>query len=136
MEYLVFRRSGLLLGVAIEFIRQVVGDLKIAPVPLTPPGYAGMLYYRGELFDVADLGLILQKKPAVKAKEIPKGTRIILIKWNAKGIALAADEITGLTSVKEDSSEAGGFLLDGMPVTIITPERVWQLLSDLPYGPR
>ena len=132
METLVFKRSGLCLGIEIEYIRQVVRDVTVAPVPLTPPGYAGLIYYRGELFDVADLGIIMGKQHAIKSER----TLNILLKWNQKGIALAADEILGLRSVEEDGSELEGFTLEGIQIKIITPESVWKMLSELPYGPR
>jgi chemotaxis signal transduction protein len=130
METLVFKRSGLYLGIEIEFIRQVVDDVAIAPVPLAPPGYTGLIYHRGELFEVADLGVIIKKEKAVKSKSALK----ILLKWNQKGIALAADEIIGLKSLK-NNNEPEKLTFEGKPIKIITPEGVWKMLSELPYGP-
>ena len=72
MEYLVFKRSGLLIGIEIEHIRQVVEDVTVAPVPLTPPGYVGLIYYRGELFDVADLGVLLGENRDPKISKKPE----------------------------------------------------------------
>ena len=132
MEYLVFKRSGLIIGIEIEHIRQVVADVTVAPVPFTSPGYMGLIYYRGELFDVVDLGVILGKKHAIKSKK----NLNILLKWDQKGIALAADEIIGLKSLKEGDSEPKGCTLESIQIKIITPEHIWKMLSELPYGPR
>ena len=132
MEYLVFKRSRLFFGIGIVHIRQVIANATIAPVPLTPPGYAGLIFYRGELFDVADLGVILGERPGIKSEANPT----ILLKWNQNGMALSADEIVGLKSIEEKAVEPENFLLEGMQLKIITPERVWKMLSELSYGPR
>ena len=50
MEYLVFKRSGLLIGIDIEYIRQVVGDVAVAPVPLTPRRLRGTDLLQGGAF--------------------------------------------------------------------------------------
>ena len=131
METLVFKRSRLCLGIEIEFIRQIVDDLPVAPVPLTSPGYAGLIYHRGELFEVADLGVIMEKENAVKTRS----NLNILLKWDQKGIALAADEIIGLKLLEKDGNDPEKFTIEGKPIKIITPEGVWKMLSELPYGP-
>ena len=131
MEILVFRRSDLSIGIEIDHIRQVVEDVTVVPAPLTPPGYVGLIYYRGELFDVADLGVLIGKKPPTKYKRKLN----ILLKWNQKGMALAADEIIGLKSVKMDDGKQESFTLEGIQIKLITPESVWKMLSELPYGP-
>ena len=106
--------------------------MTFVPVPLTPPGYAGLIYYRGELFDVADLGVIIGKpNPAKYQRKLN-----ILLKWNQKGMALAADEIIGLKSVEKEDGKQESFTLEGIPIKLITPECVWKMLSELPYGPR
>lgn len=132
MEYLIFNRSGFCLGIEIEHIRQVVNDVTVAPVPLSPPGYAGLIYHRGELFEVADLGVINGKENATESVR----NLNILLKWNQKGIALTADKIIGLRSMEEGDNELESSTLEGKPIKIITPERVWKMLSELSYGPR
>ncbi len=132
METFVFKRSGLFVGIEIDHIRQVVDDVNVVPVPLTPPGYVGLIYYRGELFDVADIGVIIGKlNPAKHQQKLS-----ILLKWNQKGVALAADEIIGLKSVEKEDGKQESFTLEGIQINLITPECVWKMLSELPYGPR
>ena len=91
----------------------------------------GLIYYRGELFDVADMGVLLGEPHAMKSE----GTPNILLKWEQKGIALAADEIFGLKSLDGDVKPES-FTLEGVQIKIITPEHVWKMLSELSYGPR
>ena len=132
MEYLVFKRSQICFGIGLEHIRKVIANATIAPVPLTPPGYMGLIFFRGELFDVADLGVIMGERTAKKSE----GNPTILLKWDQKGIALSTDEIVGLKYVEEKAAGPESFLLEGIQIKIITPERVWKMLSELSYGPR
>ncbi len=134
MECLTFKAAGRHLGIEIRYIHRVVDEFTITPVPLLPSCHLGLLYYRGELFDVIDLGNLLEERKDVKPGAVGKNHRIILLKWNQKNLALVPDEIIGLNRV-EDRKEEDGFNSQGeLKIELITPDHIWEMLSGLSYG--
>ena len=92
-DILVFHAAGRAIGVPALTVHRVIDDADILPVPATPPFYMGLLYHRGELFDVIHVGGVLYSSPPARCAG---GRRIILMKWDGHRIALAPDSVQGL----------------------------------------
>jgi len=100
MELFAFQAGKQVLGIPPREVIRVVENVPITPVPLMPPCYLGLIYHRGEVFDVVDVNCLLYLGTAV-ARNRP---RIILTKWSSRRLALVPDRILGLVW---PASEAG-----------------------------
>lgn len=145
MELFTFKASDHYLGIETQYIHQIVAEIAITPVPLTPHCHMGLIYYRGELFDVIEIGSLLKKKNAAsplvssehsKQPSNQENSRIILLKWNQKKFALVPDKIIGLIWVDNNKSDSEHtvFTEQGYTVQIIAPDEIRELLLKLNYG--
>ena len=145
MELFTFKASDRYLGIETQYIYQIVTEIAITPVPLTPHCHTGLIYYRGELFDVIDIGSLLKKKNTLstlvlsehsKQPTNQEKSRIILLKWNQKKFALVPDKIIGLIWVDNNKSDSEHtvFTEQGYTVQIIAPDEIRELLLKLNYG--
>lgn len=131
MEYFVFKVMEQHFAIDAHYVYRIVDDLAVTPVPLLPPCYEGLSYYRGELFDVVDAGIILGKD----RREAKENTYIILLKWAQHNLGLVPDHIVGLKWIDEESREQTHQLVEGISVEVVTPETVWKSISEMDYGP-
>lgn len=147
MEWFAFKAGDEYLGIEAQYIHQVVDEIKVMPVPLVPFCHIGLMYYRGEVFDVIHIGSLLGQREAV----YHENSRIILMKWSSKKLALVPDKIIGLIWVDDSKREQTVYAPstprlspaerdDGgqegeYAVTLITPEHIWEKVSELSYGP-
>lgn len=99
MELFAFQAGNEILGIPPLQVVRVVENVPITPVPLMPPCYLGLIYHRGELFDVVDVSCLLYLGTAV-ARNQP---RIILTKWSDHRLALVPDRILGLVWPAEET---------------------------------
>jgi chemotaxis signal transduction protein len=156
MEWLAFKAGDEYLGIEAQYIHRVVDEVKVTPVPLVPSCYIGLIYYRGEMFDVIDIGSLLGQREVVAPPASPEqagkeNSRIILVKWSHKKLALVPDKIIGLIWV-EDTEERHTVYAPSPPglspderdnagqeeeytVRLITPDHIWEKVSELSYGP-
>ena len=158
MELFAFKTAEEYLGIEAQFIHRVVDDVQITPVPLVPSCHMGLIYYRGEVFDVIHVGSLLGQKEAV----YNENSRIIFLKWSHKKLALVPDHIIGFIWIKDTKGEktfytprpprlspteqddppatarherAGGGQKEKYTVRLITPDYIWKKVSGLSYGP-
>jgi chemotaxis signal transduction protein len=92
-EIFAFLASGHMVGVEASDVYRVVDNCEITPVPLMPPFYVGIVYYRGELFDVLDAGSVLY---STRPRGFQGNRRIVLLKWKGRSLALIPDAVKGL----------------------------------------
>ena len=93
-------------------------------------GNIGIIYYRGDLFDVIDVGRLLGTK-----KSLPNGNPyVILLKWDQRKLGLIPDRIVGMEWIEDPDRTQIVITKDGRTIQMITPEEVWKILSELPYG--
>jgi chemotaxis signal transduction protein len=131
MELFIFKSAEEYLGIDANYVYRVVEEIKITPVPIAPPYYLGLIYYRGELFEVVDIvGLLGSGKTELKANP-----RIILLKWSDKKLAVIPDRISGLLWIEDKKGQDKIFAEGNHYVHIVTPEHIWKRLLKLPYGP-
>ena len=130
MKLFTFKTGGEFLGIAAKYVYRVLDEVKITPVCLTPPCYLGLMYHRGELFDVVDIGILLEKeKPAFEEAE-----RIVILRWSDKALAIAPGSINGLIWIDNDSETSTFFTPGGDSIRLITPEEIWDRLLRLKHG--
>lgn len=134
MEYFTFKAAEKYLGVEVRYIQGVIDEARITPVPLLPFCHLGLLYHRGELFDVVDVGALLGQEKGLQAVTERKGYRVILLKWSQRKLALASDEIIGLTWLDDKQGERDAYSMEGYNIEVITPDHIWEILSGLSYG--
>lgn len=131
MECFIFEAAEKCLGIETEYIYRIADDIQITPVPLAPPCYRGLIYFRGDLFDVIDVGSLMGGE-----RFLPNGSPyIILLKWDQRKLGLISDKIIGITWIEDNNGSRTVFTKEGRTVELIMPEEIWKILSKLAYGP-
>ena len=130
MEWFAFKAADEILGMDAGYIYRIIGDIRITPVPLAPECYLGLIYYRGEMFNVVDVVDLMGYGKA----DLDTDNRIILVKWSDKKLAFASDKIIGLLWIEDDKVENESYTDDEYTVRRITPELIWNKLMELSYG--
>ncbi|MBL7211686.1 MAG: chemotaxis protein CheW [Desulfobacteraceae bacterium] len=136
MECFTFKAADKYLGIEARHIHRVVDEATITPVPLLPLCHLGLLYVRGELFDVIDIGHLLGQEKGSKPSADRENYRAILLKWSQGKLALVPDEIIGITWIEDNNGEEGVYFQEGYKIQVITPEHIWEMLSGFSYGYR
>lgn len=131
MKLFVFKSKDEFIGMESDFVHRIIDDFKVTPVPLTPKSYTGLLYHRGELFDVINMRLLL----GYPANGSAETTRIIIVKWLNKKLAVIPDAITGMIWIDDTSGNKGVYYHENHKIRLITPDYIWKKLSELFYGP-
>ena len=119
MKLFTFKTGSEHLGIDAKSVYRVLDEVKITPVCLTPPCYPGLLYHRGELLDVVDIGILLEKGKAT----FEENRRLVILRWSDKALAIAPGAINGLIWVENDSETSTVFTAGGHSVRIITQKR-------------
>jgi chemotaxis signal transduction protein len=131
MEWFLFKAGSEYLGIEADSVYRIIEDTPIAPVPLTPDSYLGLIYYRGELFEVIDIASLL----GYGQIKIEKSARIILVKSTDKKLGLVTDLIIGIQWADDDPIEGKLMLNDHPPIKLMSPNDIWKKMQDLSYGP-
>ena len=131
MEYFIFEAAEKCLGIETEYIYSVTDDVKTAPVPLVPSCHRGLICYRGDLFDVIDVGSLMggERSPS------NANPYIVLLKWGQRKLGLICDKVIGIKRIEHDNGNRTVFTEDWRTVELITPEEIWKNVSELTYGP-
>ena len=129
MKLFVFKSGDELIGIESDFVHSVIDDSKVTPVPFTPEPYTGLLYYRGELFYVINMRLLLGNK----AGKSLKANRIIITKWSNKKLAVIPDEIIGMIWIDENAENKSEYYHENNKISLIKPDDLWKKLSELSY---
>jgi chemotaxis signal transduction protein len=130
MKLFVFKSKDEFIGIESDYVHRIIDDSKVTPAPLTPESYTGLLYHRGELFDVINMRLLLGY-PTDGSAEI---TRIIILKWLNKKLAVIPDEIVGMIWIDDNSENKNEFYHEKRKICLIKPDDIWKKLSELSYG--
>jgi len=133
MDCFIFEAAGKYLGIEAQYIYRIVDDVNPARVPLLPSCHAGIIYDRGDLFDVIDVGRLLENDSAPSPD---KTTYVILLKWNQRKLGLIPERIVGIKWIQDtaDKKSRTVFTSEGCTIQMISPEEIWKMLLDLPYG--
>ncbi|MDP3285180.1 MAG: chemotaxis protein CheW [Desulfobacterales bacterium] len=130
MKLFVFKSKDEFIGIESDYVHRIIDDSKITPVPLTPESYTGLLYHRGELFDVINMRL-----PGYPADGSAETTRIIILKWLDKKLAVIPDEIVGMIWIDDNSGNKNEYYHEERKIRLMKPDDIWKKLSELSYGP-
>jgi len=131
MEFFTFKAADEYLGIEVHYIHRVVDEVKVTPVPFVPCCHMGLMYYRGELFDVIHVGSLMRQREAVCGEN----PRVILLKWSHRKLALVPDHIVGLIWIDDSKRKQTVHAQGEHTVRLITPDEIWRKISVLPYGP-
>lgn len=124
MKLFTFKLGNDNFGIEAKYVYRVLDDVRITPVCLMPPFYLGLLYNRGELFDVIDLGVLLDKD--VSLQENP---RLMVIRWENRKLAISPGIIQGLVWIENDMERDALICEGGGMVHLITPKQIWEKMG-------
>ncbi len=62
-KYLLFRSAGILYGVQVEFVNEILTEVTVTKIPLTPPYVLGVINLRGLVPPIIDFRLLLGRMP-------------------------------------------------------------------------
>jgi chemotaxis signal transduction protein len=130
MDCFIFEAAGKCLGIEARYVYRIADDAGPAPVPLLPSCHVGIIYYRGDLFDVIDAGRLLGNESSLSDKT----PYVILLKWEQRKLGLIPDRIVGIKSIEDANATPTVFTRHGHAIQMITPGEIWKILSGLPYG--
>ena len=130
MDIFIFEAANHYIGIEAKYIYRIADSVIIVPVPLMPACYEGLIYYRGDLFDVIDMGRLMESE-ALTPRDDPY---IILLKWDAGKLGLIPDRIVGMQWVENHAGTGTVFNKKGDSVTLTTPDEIWNKLAGLSYG--
>jgi chemotaxis signal transduction protein len=130
MDIFIFEAAHHYIGIEAEYIYRIADNVVIVPVPLMPACYEGLIYYRGDLFDIIDMGRLMENE-ATMLHDVPY---IILLKWDAGKLGLIPDRIVGMQWVENESGTGTAINKKGDTIKVMTPDEIWGKLSGLAYG--
>lgn len=130
MDIFIFEAAGQYFGIEAKYIYRIADNAIIVPVPLMPDCYEGLIYYRGDLFDVVDMGCLMENE----VSGLHDDPYIILLKWNAGKLGLIPDRIVGMKWVEDNGHAKAVFNKRGDTVRLMTPDGIWKKLAGLNYG--
>ncbi len=133
MECFIFEAADKYLGIEAQYIYRIADDIKPTPVPLVPPCYVGIVYYRGDLFDVIDIGCLLGEDPLPQARS-DEIIYVILIKWEQRKLGLIPNRIIGLEWLDDPDGSKTRFTREGRTIEMITPMEIWNRMVQRPFG--
>lgn len=126
MDVLTFQVGGEWYGLDAGMVLRVVEEYIVYPVPMMPAFFRGLMFYRGDLYDVIDLGVLLGRKPAV-------GSRLMLFRWRHHAMAFLPD-VMGSIRLLEDRSKDRILLETGEMVHILSIERWLERIVNNGHG--
>ena len=120
MKLFAFRLQDGDFGIESTYLYRILDDVCITPVCGMPPFYLGLLYYRGELFDVIDLNALMCREASERW-----GRRLMVIRWDDRKLALSTNSILGLLWIEADRQQDTFISQDERSVRRITPQQIW-----------
>jgi len=130
MDIFIFEAAGQYFGIEAKYIYRIADNVIIVPVPLMPACYEGLIYYRGDLFDVIDMGRLMEKEVTT----LHDDPYIILLKWNTGKMGLIPNRIVGIKWIEDNGGTGTVFNEQGDMIKVITPDGIWKKLAGLAYG--
>lgn len=88
-----FQVAGRHYAVPSEYVREIVSDLRITPVPGAPNHVHGVAVFRRQVLGILNLGQWLD--PAVQKREVEQG-RIVIVEADSYTVGVEADVVSGM----------------------------------------
>ena len=124
MKLFTFKLGNDEFGIESKYVYRVIDDVLITPVCLMPPFYLGLLYNRGELFDVIDLGVLMEKDASFQ-----ENPRLMIIRWEDRKLAISLGIIQGLVWIDDDMERDALISEEGGMIHLVTPEQIWEKMG-------
>ena len=124
MKLFTFKLGNDEFGIESKYVYRVIDDVRITPVCLMPDFYLGLLYHRGELFDVVDLGILMNRGVSCQAPR-----RLAVIRWGDRKLAISSGAIQGLVWIDDDMEREALISEKGCMIHLITPEQIWETMG-------
>lgn len=96
LSLLEFKRGDMALAVESRWVREVVADGQLVPVPCTPAFLSGVFYLRGQIVSALDFPLLL----GLPAPE--PATHLVIIGQEERTLGLVAGTVAGMTQFRRD----------------------------------
>jgi purine-binding chemotaxis protein CheW len=87
-QYCTFFVDGLLFGVEVLQVQEIMSEFVVGSVPLAPPTIAGLINHRGQIVTAIDM----RKRLDLPASTIPPA-RMLVVRCNEETFALLVDKI-------------------------------------------
>jgi purine-binding chemotaxis protein CheW len=114
-QFCTFLLDGLLFGVEVQEVQEVIRYQKVTHVPLAPPVIQGLINLRGQIVTAIDLRARLELPP------LPEDRRPmnVVVRTGEDVISLLVDEIGDVVNVQEETFERPPETLTGLSRQLI-----------------
>ncbi len=114
-QYCTFTLAGLLFGIEVDRVQEVIRSLELTTVPLANDVVEGLINLRGQIVTALDLRRRLELPPRTDGEQ-PMN---IVVRVGDGALSLLVDEIGDVVDVDEDSFEAAPETLEGVARELI-----------------
>lgn len=101
-KFLTFKIGDEQYGVGIEHVMEIIGMIKITPMPETQEFIKGVINLRGKVIPVMSVRL----RFSMKEKEFDERTCIIVVRVQSQEIGLIVDTVSEVLEIPEDNIQA------------------------------
>lgn len=114
-QFCTFYLDGLLFGVELKGVQEVIHSLAMTQVPLAPAVVSGLINLRGQIVTAVDLRRRLELKPAPPELHVMN----VVVRSDDGAVSLLVDEIGDVVEVEESTFEPPPETLRGTIRTMI-----------------
>jgi len=115
LQFCTFYLDGLLFGVELKGVQEVIHSLDMTQVPLAPAVVSGLINLRGQIVTAVDLRRRLELKPAPPELHVMN----VVVRSDDGAVSLLVDEIGDVVEVEESTFEPPPETLRGTIRTMI-----------------
>jgi purine-binding chemotaxis protein CheW len=101
LQFCTFYLDGLLFGVELKGVQEVIHSLEMTQVPLAPGVVSGLINLRGQIVTAVDLRRRLELKPAPSEIHVMN----VVVRSDDGAVSLLVDEIGDVVEVEENTFE-------------------------------
>jgi purine-binding chemotaxis protein CheW len=110
--YCTFRVGGLLVGVDVERVQEVLHDPQITPVPLAHESVIGLLNLRGQIVTAIDA----RRRLGLGERGPDESSTHVIVRCQAEAVSLVVD-------IEDDVVDVDGSTVDDVPETLSSAVR-------------
>jgi purine-binding chemotaxis protein CheW len=108
-QFTTFYLDGLLFGVEVSKVQEVIRYQEMTRVPLSSPVVRGLINLRGQIVTALDL----RRRINLKDRDLSKLPMNVVVRTGEEAVSLLVDEIGDVLEVEEDSFERPPDTLQG-----------------------
>src|SRR5580692_11757008 len=101
-QFATFSLDGLLFGIEVGQIQEVLSYQEMTPVPLAPPAVLGLINLRGQIIAAVDL----RRRLGLRERAADQRPVNVVVRSGGDAISLLVDEMGEVVKVREESFEA------------------------------